>query len=172
MVGLQAQRAAQLAAAGGLPVSAAPGLSILQHVAPSPYDAFMQQGIPVMPQVQPQAPPPVVHGPAAAGRHAQLLRVAKGINNLTLLARISLMLGAGAFIEDPEQRSDILNVLDALQMASGAPLLGDKARAGAYTLKHSPDTGAALRSVGADVGTETALQAIPVLSTIIHSILK
>jgi hypothetical protein len=169
MIGLQAQRAAQLAAAGGLPVTPAPGLSLLQAPLPDEYAQYLQQGVAPTPQ---QMAPPVTPAPDAAGRHAELLRVAKGINDITLLARIPLMLGSSAFIEDPAEREDLMNVLDAVQMASGAPLLGDKARAGAYTLKHSPDTGAAMRAVGTNVGTEAALQSIPILSTILSSILK
>jgi len=169
MIGLQAQRAAQLAAAGGLPVPAAPAISAMQASLPPEYAHRLQQG--AAPPMQPMQAP-VTAAPQAQGRHAQLLRIAKGINDITLLARIPLMLGSSAFVDDPNQRQDMLNVLDAVQLASGAPLLGDKARAGAYTLKHSPDTGAALRSVGTDVGIETALQSIPVLSTILSSILK
>jgi hypothetical protein len=133
--------------------------------------AMMQQGMPPAPPLK-HTIPPVTSAPAAVGRHADLLRVAKGINNITLLARIPLMLGASAFVDDPAQRDDMLNVLDALQLASGAPLLGDKARSGAYTMKHSPDTGAAMRAVGTSVGTEAALQSIPLLSTILSSVLK
>ena len=170
MIGLQAQRAAQLAAAGGLPISAAPGLALLQAPLPPEYAQMLQAGVPYTPQTPPM--PPVVTAPAAQRNHADLLRIAKGINNITLLARIPLLLGASAYSADPEEQQDLINVLDAVQMASGAPLLGDKARAGAYTLKNSPDTGAALRAVGTDVGVETALQSIPVLSTILSGLMK
>ncbi len=167
MIGLQAQRAAQIAAAGGLPVSTAPGLSAIQATLPPEYAAALMQGAPRVPQA-----PPVTPAPPAQGRHAELLRVAKGINDIALLARIPALLGAHAYIDDPAERQDLINVLDAIQMASGAPLLGERARAGAYTLRHSPDTRAALRAVGTDVGTEAALQSIPVLSTILSSAMR
>jgi len=171
MIGQHANRAAQIAAARGIPVSVSPDLGLLQAAMPRERAEVLHASpAPVAQRAQVAAP--VTPAPDAKGRHAELLRIAKGINDITLLARVPTLLGASAYIEDPEERQDIINVLDVVQLASGAPLMGDKARAGAYTLKHSPDTRQALKHVGRDVGTEAALQSIPVLSAVLSSILQ
>lgn len=116
--------------------------------------------------------PPVAEAPGPTGRYEQLLRVAKGINNLTLLARIPLLLGGSALVDDPVKREEMLQILDAVQLASGAPLLGEQARAGTYVMKNSPDTAAAARQVGSNLGTEAALQAVPIISAMLSSLTK
>jgi len=106
---------------------------------------------------------------AASGAYGDLLRIIRELNRMTVAAQVPATLGAQVFIEDPEQRRQLLKILDLLNVMTGAPLVGDKMSGGLRAVRQAPPEARAAqaRSAVKDVGVEALLQAVPAIREIL-----
>lgn len=99
--------------------------------------------------------------PASGGKSSRLLRASKDLNRAAAAARIPARLLADVFVEDPETKKQIRILMDALQGATGAPLLAERARAGVGAARQQDRMPGKLKAFGKEVGSEVAMQAVP-----------
>lgn len=106
---------------------------------------------------------------ASSGAYGDLLRIIRELNRLTVAAQIPATLGAQVFIENPEERRQLLKILDLINVMTGAPLVGDKMSGGLQAIKQAPPEARAAqaRSAIKDVGVEALLQAVPAIREIL-----
>lgn len=100
-----------------------------------------------------------------AGSYGALLRVARHVNNIANLSHLPAVLTAAAYTDDPRQLQDVVRILNAVKVMSGAPLMLESARAGTQVMRHAPDKRMAAREVARPVGMEAVLQLLPYLQT-------
>jgi hypothetical protein len=100
-----------------------------------------------------------------------MLRAARGLNNAAGIAHLPALLGAHAFIDDPERRRNIMRMMSATQVATGMPLVYEASRAGARAVRGSSDRGRAAGELASPTwpphhtpGGEYLRQAWPILS--------
>lgn len=106
---------------------------------------------------------------SGTGAYGDLLRIIRELNRLTVAAQIPATLGAQVFIDDPEERRQLLKILDLVNIMTGAPLVGDKMSGGLRAIRQAPPEARAgqARTAVKDVGIEALLQAVPALREIL-----
>lgn len=103
--------------------------------------------------------------------HGNMLHIAKGVNDVALAAHLPVQLIAQVFLEDENQRNDVINVLNAVRSMSSAPLMQERRRQGMQELMHNPNKRDALQTAGRDIGGEYLRQSTPLLEDILIKLL-
>jgi len=73
------------------------------------------------------------------GLYQKVLKAANGVARINNMLALPVMLGLRTFIQDKDQRDDILKTLAAVSVAASAPGLLEEMTASAQAMKNSPD---------------------------------
>lgn len=107
--------------------------------------------------------------PASAGAYGDLLRIVRELNRFIVTAQVPAALAAQVFIQDPQQRREVLQIMDMLNAMTGAPLVQNQVSAGLSAVHQAqPDhRRQAMRQAAGDVGLEVMMQSIPALRALL-----
>ena len=103
------------------------------------------------------------------GAYGDLLRIVREINRLVVASQLPATLGAQVFIEDPQKRRELLQILDLINTMTGAPLVGRAVTGGIGQVRNAPtpQRGAALRDAATQAGMEALIQSVPAIRSLL-----
>jgi hypothetical protein len=80
--------------------------------------------------------------------YKKVLRIAQGVTRLNQVAAVPTVLALRMFLQDKDQRNDILQTLSAISSAAAAPGMAEEVSASAQALRDNPNRLDALKTLG------------------------